>query len=262
MPLDFLGDIISTTVANRSAKKRAREQMDFQERMSNTAYQRSMADLKKAGLNPILVGKMGGASTPPGAMAPTLKTNPKFAREMGILKEQEENIKVNNLKTEQDTKTSKSVQGKNEATTAKELATINKINKEIAALDIKTGIDARTLEYLVDADTSMPQVQYTAINQASSEVWDKVKQVARDLGMSEDWANLKITKWAMRKLGIPKLNDNNIYIFRKYLNKHADHFNKPFFQSLMNTRDRAMSAVKKHFTSAPNQLRHGTGRTR
>lgn len=56
-------------LANEQTAASAARQMRFQERMSSTAYQRAMQDMREAGLNPILAAKVGGASSPAGAMS-------------------------------------------------------------------------------------------------------------------------------------------------------------------------------------------------
>lgn len=111
--------------ANALEKYMAEQQMGFQANMSNTAYQRQMEDMRKAGLNPLLAAGMSGASTPSGASgsAHTAKMENalgagissaqgaaltkiamvKGAAELGIMGEQGKLIQSQNANTKADT---------------------------------------------------------------------------------------------------------------------------------------------------------------
>lgn len=63
--LGFLG----SEETNQANSAQSQAQMDFQREMSNTSYQRAVADMKAAGLNPMLAYSQGGASSPGGSQA-------------------------------------------------------------------------------------------------------------------------------------------------------------------------------------------------
>ena len=105
----FLG-AASTYLGARRQNRENRTQADinrrFQEQMSTTAHQREVADLRAAGLNPILSARHGGASTPAGAtaiMSNTAESAGRVFKELSLLDDQIKNV-------EQDTKTKKALE--------------------------------------------------------------------------------------------------------------------------------------------------------
>lgn len=78
------------------AERQARAQMEFQREMANTAYQRAVADMKKAGLNPALSYYHGGAAVPGGSLAstPATSTSTALAREDNLYNAYNNNMRV------------------------------------------------------------------------------------------------------------------------------------------------------------------------
>ena len=244
-------------MANRGAKKRAGEQMRFQERMSNTAYQRAVADMREAGLNPMLAyGKGAHASTPTGAMAQTLKTNAKFPAEMRLLREQEKNLKTTNANIQQQTNTSLAEENNKKANTAKLIQEAHRIKVNTAHDQIKTGIEAKTMNYLSSSGLSMPQIQYTAFNQASSEGWDWMKSKASSLGIGIRQLQARIVKGIQDRTGW-----DMDFIVRnpKKLNREIN----TYLNYQINKTKSAWQKTKKYFSKNKTPpYQYGTGRTR
>lgn len=103
--IGLAGDVLGGNNSAKQSAKQAQKQMDFQERMSSTSYQRATADMIKAGLNPLLAYTQGGASTPSGAMGDVPDQSHIGSRSVAnyATATQIANVKANTQKTQAET---------------------------------------------------------------------------------------------------------------------------------------------------------------
>lgn len=162
---------------NESAKSESRRNRRWQERMSNTAFQRSVKDMRLAGINPMLAAKMGGASTPAGGQANIQNAAKGVAQDYSAVSQNK--AAVANLN--EDTKlkvqkqiTEQTVQRMNQAS-AKGGEQMNNAREPFSKIITKSGV-SKTIDKLPSFGQKMEQKVYDAMHPSRTTLAKRRKQ--------------------------------------------------------------------------------------
>jgi len=155
------GNAQSVAATNATNLQIANNQMAFQERMSDTSYQRGMTDMKAAGLNPMLAYSQGGASSPQGASATMIAPRKgdigaglaQSAKDVLVTKSALENQSADTDKKVSDSRLSQNLANKAQTNANESFANTNLTYQQLATEKHKTkDAEARAKQSKMDAE--------------------------------------------------------------------------------------------------------------
>lgn len=166
MALSKAGEAVGSIASSALNYKLAKDQMKFQKKMSDTAHQREVKDLRAAGLNPILSAGGSGASTPSGALAHVENPLEGLSKETLQAKMNKEEInaireQVNTQKTQQDL---------NSANKVKAMADAKLSTEQLKAVD--SLVSLQKSQEKVNSAQAQALLYQNVGHKLDAEIWD------------------------------------------------------------------------------------------
>ena len=193
------GGLVGQQEANKMNAEQAQMNRDFQERMSNTAYQRAIKDLQEAGLSPMLAYSQGSASTPSGALSAPMQSAFGSAVQSGVSAYQA---------AQQGAQTSSNVEKqkheiKNIDATTKLLGSQYEVSQETMRLvvhqtqtelvkQINLSMDSalKASQILLNKDISANQIAQAGLAHSAS----KAKEIEREVLIAQEKINVQLER--------------------------------------------------------------------